>query len=237
MNVLITGAAGFIGSHLVERLLADSDHFVIGVDNFCDYYSTKQKRDNVRTFVDHERVVFREASIADESAISQLFDSFRIDTVIHLAAHAGVTPSVAAPRRYFENNVLGTLDLIEVVRRRALQRFIFVSSSTVYGTDVPVPFREDGPLGVPVSPYGTSKRTAELLCETYYRLHNLPVVIVRPFSVYGPRLRPDLALSKFARQIVNNEEIIVYGDGSIRRNFTHVSDICSGLLAAISAPM
>ena len=236
MNVLITGAAGFIGSHLAERLLATTDYRLTCVDNFCDFYAVERKHENIKGFRDSQRVTFVEADIGDAVAMSAVFDEADPEAIVHLAAHAGVSPSVANPRRYFENNVCGTLNLLECARRRGVERFLYISSSTVYGKGCDAPFREDAPLGIQASPYGASKRAAELLCLTYQELHGVPAVILRPFSVYGPRLRPDLALSVFANRILRGEPITVYGDGTVRRDFTHVRDICGGIQAAITSP-
>ena len=168
-------------------------------------------------------------------AMRALFRDQRVTRVAHLGAYAGVRPSIERPLVYQKANVEGTLSLLEAAREFPVERFLLVSSSTVYGHNAPAPFREDGPLGVPLSPYGATKRAAELLGLTYHLLHRVPVVCLRPFSVYGPRLRPDLALSVFTRAILRGEPLPLFGDGSIRRDFTHVSDICAGLIAALTA--
>jgi UDP-glucuronate 4-epimerase len=165
----------------------------------------------------------------------RLFAEHNVQHVVHLGAYAGVRPSVERPLIYQKANVEGTLVLLEAARAKGIERFLLVSSSTVYGRGAQVPFREDAPLGIPMSPYGATKRAAELLGLTYYDLHRLPVVCLRPFSVYGPRLRPDLAMSVFTEAIDNGRPLPLFGDGSIRRDFTHVSDICNGLLAALDA--
>ena len=235
MTVLVTGAAGFIGSHLVERLLETTTERIVGLDNFNDYYAPELKRRNVAGFADNERVELVEIDLRDADAVDDLLATHRIERIVHLAAYAGVRASVAQPELYVDNNVRGTLSLLEAARKHPVQRLVLASSSTVYGQGVEAPFVEDGPLGIPQSPYGATKRAAELLGFTYWSLHGVPVVCVRPFSVYGPRLRPDLALSIFAKAIEEGRSIPLYGDGSVRRDFTHVRDMCDGVLAAMSA--
>jgi UDP-glucuronate 4-epimerase len=176
-----------------------------------------------------------EHSFCDFAAMQRLFAEHAIRHVVHLGAYAGVRPSVERPLIYQKANVEGTLVLLEAARAHGIDRFLLISSSTVYGRGAQVPFREDAPLGIPMSPYGATKRAAELLGLTYYDLHRLPVVCLRPFSVYGPRLRPDLAMSVFTESIIQGRPLPLYGDGSIRRDFTHVSDICAGLVAALDA--
>ena len=166
----------------------------------------------------------------------RLFDERQITAVMHLGAYAGVRPSVANPSIYEKTNVGGTLALLEAARRHPVQRFLLASSSTVYGHPAVSPFVEDAPLGRPLSPYGASKRAAELFGQTYFQLHGVPVVCLRPFSVYGPRLRPDLAMSIWTEAIAAGRSVPLFGDGSMKRDFTHVRDICSGLLAALVKP-
>ncbi|UUO05556.1 GDP-mannose 4,6-dehydratase [Blastopirellula sp. J2-11] len=235
MAILITGGAGFIGSHLIERLLVQSSDDLICLDNFNDYYDPALKRANAAQFDDQPRVTQIEADFCDPAAMESLFTEHQIQSVVHLGAYAGVRVSVAQPQLYQQTNVGGTLNLLETVRRHPVQRFLLASSSTVYGRGAAIPFAEDAPHGVPASPYGATKRAAELLGLTYAELHGTPVVCLRPFSVYGPRLRPDLALTIFAKAIHTGATIPLFGDGTIRRDFTHVSDICDGLIAALTA--
>lgn len=235
MSLLVTGGAGFIGSHFIELALAETGHQVICLDNFNDFYNPSSKRKNIRSFQNHARVQSTEASFCDLTEMNRLFERAEIEFVVHLGAHAGVRRSVEEPLPYQENNVGGTLSLLEAARFHPVKRFICASSSTVYGRGAEAPFREDAPLGVPMSPYGASKRAAELMALTYLDLHEVPVVCLRPFSVYGPRLRPDLAMSIFSDAILNVRPIPLFGDGTIRRDFTHVSDICAGLLSALTA--
>lgn len=235
MAILITGGAGFIGSHLTEILLAESDAKLVCLDNFNDYYDPQLKRENVKGFAHDRRVSLIEGDFCDTEAMRRLFDEHAIEHVIHLGAYAGVRISVQKPELYQKNNVGGTLSLLEAARHHPVRRFLLASSSTVYGKGAGVPFTEDAPLGIPASPYGATKRAAELLGLTYHQLHNVPIVCLRPFSVYGPRLRPDLALTIFAKAVLEGTPIPLFGDGSIRRDFTHVTDICRGLIAALTA--
>lgn len=236
MTVLVTGGAGFIGSHFIERLLAHGgDAKVLCLDNFNAYYDPALKRANVAIFARDPRVVVVERSFCDPPAIRQLLDEHRVRQIVHLGAYAGVRASIATPLLYEEANVRGTLVLLEAARACGVERFLLISSSTVYGPSAAVPFQEDAPLGVPLSPYGATKRAAELLGQTYHHLHGVPVVCLRPFSVYGPRIRPDLAMRVFAESIELGRPVPLFGDGRIRRDFTHVSDICDGLLTALEA--
>ena len=236
MTVLVTGGAGFIGSHLIERLLArDATSKIICLDNFSAHYDPARKRANVAAFAGDPRVRVVEASFGDAAAVGQLLAAEDVRQIVHLGALAGVRSSIAQPLVYEETNVRGTLVLLEAVRARPVERFLLVSSSTVYGREAAVPFREDAALGVPLSPYGATKRAAELLGLVYHALHQVPVVCLRPFSVYGPRLRPDLAMYVFAESILAGRSVPLLGDGSARRDFTHVSDICDGLISALSA--
>lgn len=235
MAILVTGGAGFIGSHLIQRLLDERDDDILCVDNFNDFYDPAQKRANIESFASQPRVTMVEASICDASKMEQLFAEHGVRQVVHLAAYAGVRYSVDHPHLYQEANVGGTLSLLEAARQHPLDRFVLISSSTVYGRGAGVPFVEDAPLGIPMSPYGATKRAAELMGFTYLDLHQVPVVAIRPFSVYGSRLRPDLALTIFTAAILEGRALPLFGDGSIRRDFTHVSDLCSGLISALDA--
>jgi UDP-glucuronate 4-epimerase len=235
MKILVTGGAGFIGSHLIERLVAQPGTSIVCLDNFNNYYDPALKRANVRGFSQDSAITVIEGSFCDIEAMRRLFFEHRPTHIVHLGAYAGVRPSVVDPFIYQEANVRGTLVLLEMARQFPVERFAFTSSSTVYGRGAAIPFREDAPLGPPMSPYGATKRAAELLGLTYLDLHRVPVVCLRPFSVYGPRLRPDLAMTIFTRAIALGETMQLFGDGSIRRDFTHVSDICDGIVASLTA--
>lgn len=235
MSTLITGGAGFIGSHLATLLSASSDKPVICVDNFNDYYDPKLKRANAERISQLNNVEVIEGDFCDEKFTNALFKKHSFEHVAHLGAYAGVRISVQRPVIYQKTNVGGTLTLLEAARQCPVSRFVMASSSTVYGNGAGVPFDEDAPLGTPASPYGATKRAAELMGLCYHELHNVPVVCVRPFSVYGPGLRPDLALTIFTAAIEAGDELPLFGDGSIRRDFTHVSDICAGIVSAFTA--
>ncbi len=236
MAVLVTGGAGFIGSHLVRSLLDETPHSVVILDNFNDYYDPRLKRQNIALFVHDPRVSVVEGDFRDFQWCEELFAQHRFAQVIHLGGYPGVPYSLLKPRLYLEHNVTGTAALLEAARKYPVDRFLFASSSTVYGRGVPAPFVEDLPLGVPASPYGATKRAAEILGLTWHQLHGVPFTSLRLFNVYGPRLRPELALATFTRKILAGQPLPLYGDGTILRDFTHVSDICVGILAALAAP-
>lgn len=235
MSILVTGGAGFIGSHFIEYLLAHTAASIVCLDSFNDYYDPAVKRRNIAEFAASSRVTVVEGDFCNSEAMRALFAQHRFEQVMHLGAYAGVRPSVERPLLYQKNNVEGTLVLLEAARAFPVQRFVLASSSTVYGGGATAPFCEDAPLGVPLSPYGATKRAAELLGLTYHGLHGTPVVCIRPFSVYGPRLRPDLAMTIFAAAISSGRPLPLFGDGTIRRDFTHIRDICDGLFAAMRA--
>src|ERR1041385_6382417 len=232
-NFLVTGGAGFIGSHLVDRLLAtDIDHISV-VDDFNDFYNPAIKRDNIREHQKDPRYSIHEVDIRDRAALEQVFNENNFDCVVHLAARAGVRPSLSEPQLYTETNINGTLNLLEFARRHDVKQFVFGSSSSVYGINAKVPFTEDDPIRQPISPYAATKGAGELLCHTYSHLYAIRCVCLRFFTVYGPRQRPDLAIHKFARLISSGKAIPVFGDGTTRRDYTYVNDIIAGVLAAI----
>ncbi len=236
MSILITGGAGFIGSHFAELVREKTDEQMVCLDNFNDYYDPQLKRTNAGEVAKLSDVTVVEGDFCDAPFVQDLFRTHSIDRIVHLGAYAGVRYSVENPQVYERVNVGGTLTLLEAARVHAVERFVLVSSSTVYGRGAGIPFCEDQPLGIPASPYGVTKRAAELMGLTYHQLHGVPVVCLRPFSVYGPRLRPDLALSIFADAIVHERPFPLFGDGTLRRDYTHVSDICAGLYAALCQP-
>lgn len=235
MSILVTGGAGFVGSHLVEHLLAEGMGPIVVLDNFNDYYDPRLKRANVAGWADDGRVTMVEGDFGDAELVNRLLLEHGVRAICHLGASPGVPASLLQPRIYMENNVAGTTALLEAARRYPVERFLLASSSTVYGRGAVAPFVEDATLGIPASPYGASKRAAEIAGLTYWQLFEVPFVSLRFFNVYGPRLRPELALAVFTRSILEGMPLPLYGDGSVLRDFTHVSDICRGIVAALTA--
>lgn len=232
MKVLVTGGAGFIGSHVCERLVARGDDVVI-VDSFDPFYDPAIKRRNIEGLLKSGRAVLVEGDITNSGLLEKALDGTDIDAIIHLAARAGVRPSLERPLDYVRTNVEGTVALLELARRKRIRPFVMGSSSSVYGDSTPVPFSEGEPGTQPISPYAATKRAAELLCHTYAHLYGVSVACLRFFTVYGPRQRPDLAIHKFARLMTDGADIPVYGDGTARRDYTYIDDIVDGVEAAL----
>ena len=232
MQILVTGGAGFIGSHLIERLLEEG-YEIVCLDNFNDYYNPEIKRSNIKPFLRERNFNLVEADIRDKDTLKKVFEKYKFQKVIHLAAQAGVRLSLKQPNLYVDVNVNGTLNLLELSKEYKIKNFIFGSSSSVYGATKEIPFSEEGKLK-PISPYGVSKRTGELLCSTYNHLYNLPVTILRFFTVYGSRQRPDMAIYKFTKLIDEGKKIYLYGDGETSRDYTYVSDIIEGITFALN---
>jgi UDP-glucuronate 4-epimerase len=230
MKILVTGAAGFIASHLCERLLA-AGHEVVGLDNFDDFYDPALKERNLGAVRDHRDFSLVRGDVRDEATLGGLPDD--IESVAHIAARAGVRPSIAQPLLYYDVNVNGTLRLLELARSRGIPRFVSASSSSVYGNNDRVPFSESDPVDTPISPYAATKKAAELLCHTYAHLYGITCLSLRFFTVYGPRQRPDLAIHKFARLMAGGDEIPMFGDGSTERDYTYIDDILQGVEGAI----
>ena len=228
MTILVTGGAGFIGSHVVDALLARGDKVTV-VDDFNDFYDPALKRRNVATFANRATIV--EADIRDATALRAIFSTGRFDAIAHIAARAGIRPSVAQPRLYTEVNVLGTQNLLELAREFGVRKFVFASSSSVYGVGQPV--REDAALLHPISPYAATKLAAEALCHVYHHLNGLDVTCLRLFTAYGPRQRPDLAIHKFTSAILRGKPVEMYGDGKTARDYTYSDDVVQGFLAAL----
>lgn len=235
MKVLVTGAAGFIGSSLCEALLAQG-HSVVGVDAFNQTYDPQLKRWNLTRCLADVRFDLTEADILNETEIQDLMVSAQPDAVIHLAALAGVRPSIVNPVLYQRVNVEGTTNVLEATRRAGVKRFIFGSSSSVYGERTTIPFREADPVDHPVSPYAATKKAGELLCHTYHHLFDMEIDCLRFFTVYGPRQRPEMAIYKFADAMLDNRTITVYGDGSSARDYTYITDIVDGVISALAHP-
>ncbi len=232
MNILVTGGAGFIGSHVSERLADRGDHVII-VDSFDPFYPAEIKRRNIRKLVDHGGATVVEADISVPGQVGAALSDTDIDGIIHLAARAGVRPSLERPLDYARTNVEGTLGMLEFARRRGIRPFVFGSSSSVYGDSTPTPFRESEPASDPISPYAATKRAGELLCKSHAHLYSLTIICARLFTVYGPRQRPDLAIHKFARLMAQDKPIPFFGDGSTERDYTYVADIVHGIESAL----
>lgn len=227
-KILITGAAGFIGSSLADDLLAKG-FSIMGIDNFDSFYTRDIKETNISNALKHNLYSFQEGDIRDMEFLNSCFSGFRPDIVIHLAAKAGVRPSIKNPASYYDVNVNGTLNMLEAMRKNKIGRMLFASSSSVYGNNKKIPFAESDNVDFPVSPYAASKKACELLCHTYHHLFDMDIFCLRFFTVYGPRQRPDLAINKFTRALLNDEPITLFGDGSTSRDYTHISDILQGI--------
>jgi UDP-glucuronate 4-epimerase len=231
-TVLITGCAGFIGSCLSEKLLM-MGYEVIGIDNFCDSYDPLLKRENICFAIRCSNYKLYKGDILDTELLEQIFEENSIDTVIHLAALAGVRRSIECPLDYVDVDIKGTVGLLELCRKYKVSKFVFASSSSVYGSNKP-PFSEEMPLEAQLSPYAASKMSGELFCRTYNSLYGIPTVCLRFFTVYGPRQRPDMAIRLFTEAAMENRSISVYGDGSSARDYTYIDDIVDGIIASAS---
>lgn len=232
MRVLVTGGAGFIGSHLVERLLDRGDE-VVTLDNLNDFYSPTLKERNLAPARAFKHFTFIQGDILDVPLLDRLFSSRAFDVIVHLAARAGVRPSLAQPLLYEEVNCRGTLNVLEQARRHGVRRLVFASSSSVYGNGSDIPFRENARVDRPISPYAATKAAGELYCHTYHHLYGISVTVLRFFTVYGPRQRPDMAIHAFTRLIEEGRPIPFYGDGTTERDYTYCDDVVEGLLAAV----
>lgn len=231
-NVLVTGAAGFIGSHLCEALLARGD-VVIGVDNFDPFYSREIKQKNIEGILANPSFTFYGDSILEVKNLQKIFDNHNFTHVVHLAARAGVRPSILQPVAYQKYNVEATTLMLESCRLHNVKKFVFASSSSVYGNNKKVPFAESDNVDFPVSPYAATKKAGELLCYTFHHLYNIDIFALRFFTVYGPRQRPEMAIHKFTRLIHQGKPLQVYGFGKPKRDFTYIEDIIQGVIRAI----
>lgn len=233
MTILVTGGAGFIGSHLVERLLTEG-HGVICLDNFDPFYDPALKHRNLSQALRDSRFRLVAGDLRDEGLIGKLFQEEKIEFVAHLAARAGVRPSVQDPALYADVNICGTIRLLEACRKNGVRRYVFASSSSVYGNNSRVPFSEEDPVNSPISPYAATKKAGELLGHTYHHLYGLDVACLRYFTVYGPRQRPEMAIHHFTRSIHEGRKISIFGDGNSLRDYTYIDDAIEGTLGALS---
>lgn len=225
----ITGGAGFIGSSLTEILLKENNK-VITIDNFCDFYDSKIKEQNIIDFQDNENWKIYKSDIRDEKIIKQIFDENEIDVVVHLAAMAGVRPSIENPILYQTVNCVGTQNILEEMKKHNLNNLVMASSSSVYGNCKEVPFKENMIVDLAISPYAATKKSNEVMTHVYHNLYDMNVIMLRFFTVYGPKQRPDLAINKFTRLMLNNEEIPMFGDGTTSRDYTYITDIVDGII-------
>ncbi|MBD3177231.1 MAG: SDR family NAD(P)-dependent oxidoreductase [Armatimonadia bacterium] len=232
MRIIVTGGAGFIGSTLVDRLL-DMGHEVGCLDNFDEYYSPAAKRRNIEPALQHPAYRLFEGDLRDQSDVRELLEEVQPDAVVHIAARAGVRPSLEEPRIYVDVNIHGTLNLLDAARDTCQPHLLIASTSSVYGAETEVPFREDAPLTSIVSPYAASKLGMEAMCHTYSQVYDLPIHVFRLFTVYGPRQRPDMAIHKFTRMILEGETIQLYAHGETYRDYTYVDDIVDGFVRGI----
>lgn len=233
MMILVTGGAGFIGSHLSERLLSQG-HTVVCLDNLDNHlYPSCVKKSNIAQLLYSPSFIFIQEDIRNKTAVTRILQQYQCQVVIHLAAYAGVRASVQAPLTFTEINVNGTVSILEAMREVGTTQLILASSSSVYGNSTAIPFREIDPVGNPVSPYAATKRAAELLAHTYHSLYGFEITCLRLFTVYGPRQRPEMAISQFTRKILEEQPIDIYGDGSTLRNYTYVADAVTGFMQAL----
>lgn len=230
-NVFITGVAGFIGSNLAQTML-EQGYSVSGIDNFDHFYDPLIKRKAIEKLKEAGTFTLYEGDIRDRKALDHIFATQKPDLVIHLAARAGVRPSIEQPELYYDVNVTGTLNLLEAMRKADITNMLFASSSSVYGNNEKIPFSEIDPVDNPISPYAATKKTGELLCYTYHHLYNFNIFCLRFFTVYGPGQRPEMAIQQFGRKITQGTPITLFGDGSTRRDYTFVEDIVAGIIAS-----
>ena len=236
MRILVTGAAGFIGSHLAETLLKRGDE-VVGLDNLNDYYDPGRKRANIAPFRDHARFNFYEADVRDTNRVHRIVADHLPDVIAHLAAMASVRYSIGRAALYADVNLGGTVNLLEAARGAALNRFVFASTSSVYGQTDQIPFVESAPCNCPLAPYPATKKACEVMGYTYHNLHKLNFTALRFFNVYGPRGRPDMMPFMVMHRIVNGQEIQLFDAGQMKRDWTYIDDIVAGVVAAIDRPM
>ena len=238
-TILVTGGAGFIGSYLVEKLIEEG-YFVICLDNFNDYYNPNLKEKNIAGVIDNPNFKLIRGDILDTRILEDIFSGTKYpkpDKIAHLAAMAGVRPSLASPDIYVDVDVKGTVNLLETAKKYNIEQFIFASSSSVYGLNEKTPFSEDDPVALQISPYATAKMAAELFCKTYNNLYGIPTTVLRFFTVYGERQRPDMAIRKFTKIIMEDKPLPMFGDGSSLRDYTYIGDCIDCISSAVEIPM
>ena len=232
MNILITGGAGFIGSTLADRLI--NENKIIVIDNFNDYYDPKIKENNIKTNINNPNYKLYRGDICDENLVNKIFNEDKIDCVVHIAARAGVRPSLENPLEYIKTNIYGTTNILDKMQKTNVKKLVFASSSSVYGNCKAEKFSEDLKVTEPISPYAATKSACEQIIYTYSKLYNIQAICLRFFTVYGPKQRPDLAIRKFTELIEQNKPIPVYGDGTTMRDYTYINDIIDGIVSAIN---
>lgn len=233
-TILVTGGAGFIGSTLIDKLFKVFPEInIINVDNFSDFYDPKIKNKNIENHLKNKNYYLYKTDIENQSDLGKIFNKHKIDIVVHLAARAGVRPSIENPISYINTNILGTVNILECIKKYQVPKIVFASSSSVYGNSIADKFNENLKLSEPISPYAATKLSCEQIIYTYSKLYNIQAVLLRFFTVFGPRQRPDLAISKFTKLILKDEPIQMFGDGNTIRDYTYIDDIVSGIISAI----
>lgn len=233
MIYLITGVAGFIGSNLLDKLLINKNNIIIGIDNLNDFYNPSIKRKNIEHNLKNNNFHFYNIDLLDTNELNKVFENHKIDSIVHLAGYGGVRPSIENPKLYIDNNIVATLNILECMKKYNIKKMVYASSSSVYGNSKESIFTETLNVSEPISPYAMTKKACEELCYTYHKLYNIDVIALRFFTVYGKRQRPDLAISKFTKLILENKSIPVFGDGNTIRDYTYIDDIVSGITSAI----
>ncbi|MCL5771135.1 MAG: GDP-mannose 4,6-dehydratase [Actinobacteria bacterium] len=232
MSIVVTGGAGFIGSSLCERLI-NLNQDIICIDNFNNFYNPLIKENNISNLINNKNFKLYKIDICDINSLRKIFNENKIELVIHLAAMAGVRPSIVNPLIYEKVNIEGTLNILNCLKENNIKKLIFASSSSVYGGNKKIPFSEEDKVDNPISPYAATKKAGELICYTYHHLYDISVYCFRFFTVYGPRQRPEMAIFKFTKKIFNEQEISIYGDGSSSRDYTYIDDIINGIINSI----
>ncbi|CRF35675.1 Uncharacterized protein MJ1055 [Brachyspira suanatina] len=233
MIYLITGVAGFIGSNLLDELLKNKDNIIIGIDNLNEFYAPIIKRKNIQHNLENNNFKFYNIDLLDTNQLNKIFENHKIDSIVHLAGYGGVRPSIEKPKLYIDNNIVATLNILECMKKYNVKKLVYASSSSVYGNSKENIFKETLNVSKPISPYAMTKKACEELCYTYHKLYNINIIALRFFTVYGKRQRPDLAISKFTKLILEDKPIPVFGDGNTIRDYTYIDDIISGIISAI----